>query len=127
MVRDGQEWQRVGGANFLVTLRTSFGTQNCVRFVSSHRPVSLLPFLCSLNCDYFKELRMQIIAQKAGYKKAVRLSANWIELKAVCFQTKHYNSLFKKVSSLASPSGVAAGLGGEVWALWPPPPALVGR
>lgn len=80
MVRDGPDWQRVGGANFLVTLRTSFRIQRCLRFVSSHCPVSLLLFLCSLNCDYFKELRMQIITQKAGYKKAVRLSVNWIEL-----------------------------------------------
>lgn len=37
---------------------------------------------------------MQIIAQKTGYKKVVRLSVNYIELKKVCFQMKHYNFLF---------------------------------
>lgn len=39
---------------------------------------------------------MQIIAQKTGYKKVVRLSANWVELKALCLQMKHYNFLKKK-------------------------------
>lgn len=39
---------------------------------------------------------MQITAQKTGYKKVVRLSANWAELKALCLQMKHYNFLKKK-------------------------------
>lgn len=94
MVRDGQGWQRVGGADFLVTLRISFRIQNCLKFVPS---IVLFPSCFSsvhlIAIILKSDLRMQIIAQTAGHKKAVRLSVNWIELKAVCFQMKHYNFL----------------------------------
>lgn len=56
--------------------------------VPSHCPVFPLCFssvhLIEIAIILKIQPRMQIIAQKTGYKKVVRLSVNWVELRTVC-------------------------------------------